>query len=78
MNNIRQKRQDQKNKYRIKLDGETRTNREVIEEAQRKDIELGILTIEEIRAERELPIDNLPINARKHFIKNSLSLIDNV
>lgn len=78
MNNIRQKRQDPKTKYRIKLDGETWTNREVIEEAQRKDIELGILTIEEIRAERDLPTDNLPINARKHFIKNSLSLIDNV
>lgn len=40
--------------YKIKLDNESFEDREIIEENQRKDIQLGLTTINEVRTEREL------------------------
>ena len=67
---------DKKFPYIIKLDSETFDDREAIEQSQRSDLELGIISIEEVRQERGLEVDNLPENAKRLLIKNSLKFLD--
>lgn len=58
-------------KYTIKLDWETFDDRSYIEESQRKDVNMWILTIEEVRIERWLPVDNLPDRTKQPVIPTS-------
>jgi hypothetical protein len=67
---------DKKFPYTIKLDSETFDDREFIEECQRKDLELWIQTIEMVWQERGYDVDNLPENAKRLLIKNSLKFLD--
>lgn len=64
--------------YTIKCDGETFEDRKVIEESQRKDLELWILTIEEVRSERWLDIKKIPEQAKQHLIKNNVLLLSSL
>lgn len=75
INNVYRQFVDPSFEYIIRCDGESYTERENIEDGQRKDIELGIITIEEARSERGLDIRNIPEGAKKHYIKSNLIVL---
>ena len=72
MNNVYKMFVDPSLPYRICLDGETFTDRNAIEESQRKDIELWILTVEEVRAERWLDTNKLPEELKWHYMRSNV------
>ena len=63
---------DEQMPYIIRLEGETFENKEVVSESHRKDVELWIMTIEEVRAERWLSIDKLPDRAKTPLIRTNI------
>jgi len=67
---------DKKFPFKIRVDSETFTDRETIEEGQRKDVELWLQTIEMVWSERGYNLDNLPENAKKPLIKNNLRFLE--
>lgn len=63
--------------YRIKVDSELFTDRKEIEESQRKDVQLWIITINEARGERDLKKFEIE-GADKPLIWSNMSFLENL
>ena len=63
--------------FRIKLDNESFEDREVVEENQRKDVQLWLITINEVRNERELNEFTIE-EANKPMVASNMSFLDSL